>query len=365
MSTLRCARLAALLACLLLATESIRAGAFVGVSLKIPAESAPPGAMAQMKVFVTEPKPISTGRGFIDTTGFTTIGGIALTNGDASGVAVFDGQQVAISILSPSGSFGLNTDYPVLTLTGRLSASAPIGAWYPFDLNATSLMLLDPTGTVYPTEVTSRGLTVAPGVAIEDVKPGSAFVPAGGTVSIFGKNFVPGTQIRFKDVIVASTAYVSDTRIDVVLGQDAYMRGVQIQARNPGNSSDTYFAYERTARLGTSTDQLLNVAVPVFSPTEATSATLVLSGARAAIALQNIETTTADASVSLYSPDGTLLARAVVSLPPDTYVVRDTLDLFGMPYAPFQSVIVRSTGLVQAMGIAFDAAGAATPLPAR
>lgn len=361
MSTFRCARLAALSACLLLASESIRAGAFVGVSLKIPAESAPPGAMAQMKVFVTEPKPISTGRGFIDTTGLATVGGIALT-GDASGVTVFDGPRVAISIVSPSGSFGLNADYPVLTVTGRVSASAPIGTWFPFSLDATSLSLLDPTGALYPLEVTSRGLTVAPGVSIDDVKPGSGFVPAGGTVSIFGTNFQPGTQIRLKDIVVAATNYVSDTRIDVVLGQDAYMRGAQIQARNPDKTADTYYAYERTTRLGASTDQLLNVTVPVFSPAETTSASVVLTGARAAIALQNIESASADVTASLYTADGALLATTVVSLPPDTYIVRDMLDLFGIPNTASNVVRIRATGLVQAMGVAFDPAGAATPL---
>src|SRR6267142_4916409 len=53
---------------------------FPGVSLKIGQERVPPGGLAQVKLFVTEPRPISTGFASLDLDGLSEIVGIALTS---------------------------------------------------------------------------------------------------------------------------------------------------------------------------------------------------------------------------------------------------------------------------------------------
>ena len=63
-------------------------GVFPGVSLKIANEQVPPGGIAQVKLFVTEPRPISTAGGRFGFDGFDSIEGVALMSpgGDAMGV---------------------------------------------------------------------------------------------------------------------------------------------------------------------------------------------------------------------------------------------------------------------------------------
>src|SRR5215470_12929526 len=68
----------------------------LAVSLKVLDENAAPGAVGQMKVFVTEPMPISTGRGGVRFAAFASVDGIALTGTDNAswGAAIVDGPQI-------------------------------------------------------------------------------------------------------------------------------------------------------------------------------------------------------------------------------------------------------------------------------
>jgi hypothetical protein len=89
-----------------------------GLSLKIPDETVPPGGLAQVKLFITEPKPISTGIVPIDVNGVGTVAGIAVTSPerDTVGVALISGSRVSVSVVSSTATFGTDPDYPVLTI---------------------------------------------------------------------------------------------------------------------------------------------------------------------------------------------------------------------------------------------------------
>lgn len=339
------------------------AAVFPGVSLKIRIGSAPPDSISQVQVFVTEPKPISTGRGTLST-GFDAIGGIALASpaGDAAGVAVVDGQDVALTILSPSSTFGTDTDYPVLTIAGHVPAAAPIGTWLPFNLDPASLVLLDATGVAYPVEVKGGGLTVAPGVSIGDVRPGSADVPAGGVVSIFGTGFTPDTRIRLKGVALTATQYVSPTRFDVVLAAATRMQGVRVDAKNPDNSTATYYSYQRTTPEGSSVEPLLNRTVPVFSARGALDAVIPVPDAAGAVAIQNVEGAAATVVARLYRTDGVLLSEAALTVPAATYLVRSSTELFGIASGSPLIVRISSDVPVQSMAFGFDASGTTAPI---
>lgn len=167
-----------------------------GVSLSVSKETAPPGGMAQVKVYITEPKPISTGGGSFTFEAYESVEGIALMNEleDVTGVALVRGSQVAIRT-SPSATFGLDPDYPVLAVAGRVPADTPLGTKFPLSFNPATLQLADPAGNWYVIETKAGHLVAWPGVSIHDVNPGSAVVPRGGVVTLSGSGFDPRTEI--------------------------------------------------------------------------------------------------------------------------------------------------------------------------
>ncbi len=126
---------------------------FAGVSLKIADEEAPAGGMVQMKVLVTEAKPISTATGRFLFDGLENVDGIAINSPgrDAYGVAVLRAGELSTSVVSPSVTFGMNPDYPVLTMSGRVAANATSGTAFRFDIDPAAAQFRDRTGAVYPT----------------------------------------------------------------------------------------------------------------------------------------------------------------------------------------------------------------------
>ena len=141
--------------CLAVPAGAFAAGTFAGVSLSVSKETAPPGGMAQVKVFITEPKPISTGGGHIFFDAYDSVLGIALSSEaqDASGVALVRGSALDIALYSPNGTFGTLLDYPILTIVGHVPASTPVGVKFPMTIDPGSLQLFDSLGAVYPVEV--------------------------------------------------------------------------------------------------------------------------------------------------------------------------------------------------------------------
>ena len=346
----------------------LSAGApFTGVSLKVSKEPAPPGGMAQVKVFVTEPKPISTGRGGLSFSALDTIDGIALMSAvdDAMGVAVVRGTNVDLSLVSPSATFGMDLDYPVLTVAGRVPVSAPLGTKFPMVIDPASLALFDAAGAPYPTEVKQGHMIAALGPSVHDVLPGSADLDAGSVVTIVGSNFVPDTKVKFKEVLLSEVRYIDSTRIDVVLAAPARMHGMAIRVENPDGTRSVYYSYQRTRRDQASADATLRDAVPVFPRGTRTLATVEVAGIRTGIALQNILSSGATATLELVAIDGTTLATTQVSVPSARFVVRELSEVFGIPYPAAASVRMSATAPLQVMGIALDEAGAATPIPAR
>src|SRR4051794_14109865 len=84
------------------------------ITLRVSSETAPAGGMAQMKVLMTSPKPITSGGMYMSLAdmSFESIDGIALFSdtGDVSGAAVVDGGKVNVQFTSPNGTFGTNAD---------------------------------------------------------------------------------------------------------------------------------------------------------------------------------------------------------------------------------------------------------------
>jgi hypothetical protein len=342
--------------------------AVTGISVKLTNESAAPGGTAQVKLLVTEPQPISTGRGSVRYGGWDTIDGIALGAGaaDAQGVAVVSNGTIEISFDSPSALLGTNTDYPILTIAGHVPSSAPMGATFPVSLDPGSLQIADPSGALEITEAAAGSVSTAPVLSIDDVRPGGALVPAKGIVSIFGTGFGPKTKVTLKNAKVADTRYVSPGQIDVTLAAPARMQGMMVKAVNQSGPSQTYFSYQRTTREGASQHPVLQHAVPLFSQAPAFAADVDLSCDDCGLAVQNPGTVAGQVTAELLLPDETSLGLVTFTVPALKYVVRSIPELFDLSTTPVSArVHVLATTPVLTMGIAVDAAGHASTLRAR
>jgi hypothetical protein len=346
-----------------LAATAVAAQIVSGVSMKVSKETAPPGGMAQMKVYITEPKPISTGLGRFSFGAYAGIDGIALMSpgNDTVGVAVVNGTEMALSLVSPSATFGTDPEYPVLAVAGRIPVGTPIGIKFPLDFRPGTLSLRDASGIAYPTEIKPGHLVTAPGLSIHDVRPGSADLPAGAVVTILGSEFGPRTEVRFDEVKLAQVRYVDSGRIDVVLAQPAHMHGMAIKATNPDGSRSAYFSYQRTTRAGPSGHSVFANVVPVFPYRTTLAAAVTVAGAETGLALQNLETTDTTVVTELMLADG-LRRVAVLNVPSNQFVVKELSEIFG-PYVDAATVCIHAVTPVQVMGVALDA-GNATPIVA-
>jgi hypothetical protein len=336
---------------------------FAGVSFKVSKEIAPPGGIAQIKVLVTEPKPISTGRLFFNYDGFDSVAGIAAMSpqNDAFGVADVRGSQIRFSIVSPTATLGTASDYPILTIAARVPATTPLGTVLRTGVDGGGLRLVGPTGAVYPTEIDDGMVTVSRGISIDDVTPGSADLAAGSVVTIVGRGFRPSTRIRFGEIRLAAVRYIDATHIQAVLGSAARMHGVRIRAENQDGAKTTYFSYQRTQRQGTSAFATLQHLVPLFPLRSTTRATLAIHSAPTALAIQNLNTVVAPAAIQLLAPNGRVLATRVMELSPNRFELKEISEIFGVAYAVPATVRVTSAVPIQVIGIDVDAAGDATP----
>ena len=134
---------------------------------------------------------------------------------------------------------------------------------------------------------------------------------------------------------------------------------------NPDGSQTKYYSYQRTKADATSLHPTLRDAVPIFADTDTFIALVDVKGAATGLAIQNRQAGAAFAVAELFDAAGRRLAQTAISVPANRYSLLELSELFGSRYAPGQIVRVRSLQPVQVMGVAVDAVGRATPLPAR
>lgn len=336
-----------------------------GVSLKVRNETAPAGAIAQMKVVVTEPKPITTGSASFSFDGFSDLAGVSLPAGDGAGLVVVRGSQLALSVISPTASLGLDPDYPLLTLTGRVPASAPTGFRFPLTLDPNALTLTDPNGAVYPVEVRGGYLQVGGTLSVANVLPGSGELNAGDVVSILGTGFRPDTRVRFTETVLSDVQFISAERIDVTLAEPTQMHGKTVRIKNGDGQQVSYYSYQRTYRASPSADPLLRDMVPIFPSTTAPVHQIDIDAESVGLAMQNLGGADAQVVAELFDLNGTLLASAPVVVPSRAYLVLSLQEVFG--WSPQSTAVLRlaSSTAVHVLGVEVDAAGRFAPRLAR
>ena len=343
------------------------AGTFAGAEFKFGNEKVPPGGLAQAKLFLTQPKPISSGFADFSLDGFSEFVGIELISPahDTTGVALVNGSRLTFSILSPSATFGMSSDYPLLTVAARVPATVPAGTTIPLNMDVAALRFTDASGAVYPVLFTAGSVLVTPNVGIDDVIPGSADVPIGGTVTVVGRGFVRGTNVKIKEVLLAGVEYVDASHLRLTTAQAVHMNGVTVMVSNPDGSQAKYFSYLRATRQAASLNPTLQRAVPLFADVDVTSALVGVTGNTTGLAIKNRQHDSVSIDAELLDASGASVAAVTFAVRPSQFLLLEISELFGVSYSPLQTIRVHAATPVQVMGVAVDASGAATPIPAR
>ena len=354
------------LAALLFWAFPAAADVFAGVSLKIPNEMAPPGGSFQLKVMVTEPKPIIIGSGTLGF-GSTLVQGVVLPgNPDAAAAGVRTAGGLLLNTISPSGNLGLSTALPIIAVTLAVPPGMPVGTSVPLTIDPNASSWLGPLG-FYPQQIRSGTFTAGGALSITDVIPGGGLLPAGSTVSVIGTGFQPGALGEIDGVDIASVTVVDPTRIDLVIAGPIQLDGVRVSVRNPDKARAAYFSYLRAASLGQSARPLLAATEPVF-PVRPLSgawfpATAAAPATFAGLALQNPGPAQSQVTVSLQSPSG-VVASASFTMPPRTELVREVSELLtGVIPQPGTQLVVTATAPVQMLGLSGnETAGSVSPV---
>ena len=363
-------KLAVTIVALLLTVTNTWAGEiFNGVSLKITDETVPAGDVLQMKLFLTEPKPIVKGssRAQLNSSLITGLRGAYMydPSGATAGVAVLDSGGVRISFTSSvQGQLGSDSDDPILTLAATLRSDLRTGTTAPLTLDMGSSFFTDPQGHAYPQELKSGKLTVNGTLSISDVRPGGGLVQAGATVSIIGTGFKPDTRLDINEVKLKSTRVVSPTQIDAVLDRAAVLDSKRIRVRTSEGQA-TYYSYQRTTLVGRSSRHLLQVSEPIFANHSFKTALLTVKqtgSTFSAVALQNSSNAATLATMRLFTKQGALLATTTVNLPALTKSVREVRELFAGAQQD-DTVRISIPVPIQMLGLlADDSAGVVAPV---
>ncbi len=343
-------------------------------TIRVSTETAPPGGMAQMKVLLTSPKPITSGNMYLDMSSvdFDSIDGIALFSGtgDADGVALVDNGKVTVQFTSPNGTLGTNADYPLLTVALTLKPSALPGQVFPVNLDPNASTWQTLLGAPVAFEFKQGSVTTGGSVSITNVLPGGGVIPAGGTFTVCGMGFTPNTKISLRNANASSVQYLSPTQFRVTLHEAALLDGVLITAQNPDNSTDTYYSYLRGTPVGQSSRALLAKAVPVFSINTAYEAVLpstissqVNPDYFTAFALQNPNPAAAAVTLEAHAADGSLTGSVLVTLPSGGRIQRELSEWFGALPASGAYLHIVSAVPVQMLGmLGNDRTGAVSPV---
>ncbi len=322
------------------------------VTVRLSSETAPPGGIAQVKVLLTAPKPITTGDVSMDFSSgeFDSISGIALfsASGDVGGAAVITGRRVNVRFTSPQGTFGTSLDYPLMTFAMHISPNALRGSHVNLTLDAAS-WIADLYGALTPIEIKPSTVTVGGTVNISNVVPGGGFAPAGTVLSVRGMGFGPNTKVSLGELGISSLRVIGPNELQISTKSSGTLDGAMLQVQNPDKSMDTYYSYLRGVPVGSSATPLLAATVPLFSTKTSAAAPLPVSvgddsNSFTAIALQNPNPI--DVTVTV--------GDRQVTLRPGERISRTLAELLGAPSSVGTAVQITASQPIQMLGLIGD-----------
>jgi len=326
-------------------------------TLRVSDEVAPPGGIAQMKVELTSPQPIPTGRTVIRFKSTLAAKGIALfsSTGDATGAAVINARGLDVRFTSTQATVGTNDDYPILTVALQVPLDAIPGQVHTISLDGAT-WFADLLGNKVPLELKPGSLTVGGRLSINNVLPGGGSLPAGAIVRVLGMGFTPQTRLRLHDLSTTEGTFLSANQMAVRLNSPAVLDGTRVEVRNPDDERVSYFSYLRGIPAGQSTHPLLARTEPIFSISTLTEAVLPpnVSSANPAyftgMAFQNPGTAPVTITVNQYAGKQ-LTGHTTLSLAPRNYISRTASEWFGAATSTATYWHIISSAPVQMTGL--------------
>ena len=118
---------------------AIVCAAQVPIEVRVADETVPPGGLVQLKLMMTDPRPISVGKmslTALDPNVFGDVVGVALFSdlGDVAAAAVVQGGKVSAQFATdsrftsdPTRTYGQDGDYPLMTVVVGTKANTPVG----------------------------------------------------------------------------------------------------------------------------------------------------------------------------------------------------------------------------------------------
>ena len=322
-------------------------------------ETTPAGSVAQVKVSLTEPKPISGGSAdmSLNSTFFDAALGIAMFSptGDVHGTALYDSSGLRLHCVSPNGTYGTTSkDYPILTIAVPVKSTLPVGA--------KTTVTLDPSSTFwqgtgnYSVTIKPGSVTVGGVVSISNVVPGGGIIAPAQFVYVYGTGFDPTARVQIDTVGTIFTQYVDPNTLRIWSPTSFVLDGSRVKLTAKAGST-VYYSYMRGVAQGSSSVPLIARTVPVFSVTQFSDAKVPVASSSQfipAVAVQNPGSVAANVDFDLYVSTSTLpAAHLTISLPPGAKYSRSLDEIAGI-VLPWAFVRVRSLSGVQVLGMLAD-----------
>ncbi|QOY85183.1 hypothetical protein [Paludibaculum fermentans] len=348
-------------------------GKYKGLWLEVSSEAAPPGGVAQVRITLTEPKPIIRTKLYLEfdeqvVEQIMSVGAYS-ENVEATGVATRRGNVLVVEAASPTGNLGKLPWYPIFSISVKLRDGLPAGTSSLFTIGANS-EFYQPDGTPWTIESNKAGSVAVDGsLSIDDVFPGGGTIQPGEFVKVTGRGFTPQSQVAaYSAPGVANYAadalqveYVSSTELHVTSGTPFSLDLRYLEVTNPDQSEKRFYTSLSGIDTSPSLFDNLSAAKPLFAPRTFDTAILPVSqlspesGAFQGIALQNPSQDAIAVRLEVASPDGVGFASANATLLPREQLLKDMEEVFpGLALPAGTTLRIQSSAPVRLMGIAGD-----------
>ncbi|MCC6368130.1 MAG: IPT/TIG domain-containing protein [Bryobacterales bacterium] len=238
------------------------------VWMKVESDPAPAGAVTQLRVYLTEPRPIvrSSLEMTFDEDLFDSILGISVAKG-INGAARYANGVLTLAMAPAVGVFEVGEDYPLFTIAVRTKAGLPEGTAIPIRFNVGNSYWLNVHGGPAKQVYENGNLTISNDatLTVSNVIPGGGVIEAGQTFSIAGTGFESGLRVLLQDAGYPSVLSVTPTEIVVQAKSTFPLDGRLITVMNPGGARRAYYSYPRGTIMQPSAVDALQHAVPLFS----------------------------------------------------------------------------------------------------
>lgn len=203
----------------------------------------PVGAVAQVRLALTSPIPISSGA--IEMEFDRTVFGppqavdVFSAAGDQTGSASFSANRLRVSFSSRSGGIGRLPSLPILAVS--IPVLGPSGSTADLQLVPSDVLWRDVQGNRYVVSAERVRFRTGGSLSIDGVTPGGGLLPAGTRVRIEGRGFSAGIAVQIDGVPLTSTEFISPNTIDVRVAAPVDLTGRPVRVRNAnGESADFY-----------------------------------------------------------------------------------------------------------------------------